>query len=103
MRGRGTFGLEELYAEPVPDGLDYESLGMGRPAGPLHHGPAEVSALVPHQRLLTGLRLRLGIHHIDIAQWATGTELTGPVRSKALPASRMTMCSAITRSVGTLA
>ena len=43
-----------------------------------------------------------GIHHIDIAQWGNGTELTGPLEIEGSRSFPMTTRSATTRSVGTL-
>ena len=72
-------GLKTLSPEPVPDGFDYD----------LWLGPAPVAPYVaqrvvnPHWFHISDYSLGYvsgwGIHHIDIAQWGHGTELTGPV------------------------
>lgn len=72
-------GLKTITPEPVPDGFEYD----------LWLGPAPVAPYVP-QRVVNphwfhisdyslGYVSGWGIHHIDIAQWGHGTELTGPV------------------------
>jgi predicted dehydrogenase len=71
-------GLKSFTAQPVPDGFDYD----------LWIGPAPVAPYIP-QRVVNphwfhisdyslGYVSGWGIHHIDIAQWGNGTELTGP-------------------------
>jgi len=64
---------------PVPDGLDYE----------LWLGPAPWAAYTENRVInqywfhisdyALGFVAGWGIHHVDIAQWGNGTELTGPV------------------------
>jgi len=74
------------------------TLGWARPLGALHHGPAEVSALVPHQRLLTGATSPVGESTTStLPNGQRHANLPGRWRSKALRRFRMTMCSAITR------
>jgi len=72
-------GLKTYAAEPVPDGLDYE-----RWLGPAPWAPYTTARLTyPHWFHISDYSLGYvsgwGIHHIDIAQWGNGTELTGPV------------------------
>jgi predicted dehydrogenase len=71
---------------PVPEGLDYEAWV----------GPAPWSAYTEailngqmHERISVyslGFISAWGVHHLDIAQWGNGTELTGPteVQGKAV-------------------
>ena len=72
-------GLKTCTPEPVPDGLDY-NLWLG----PAPEAPYTTARLVyPHWFHISDYSLGYvsgwGIHHIDIAQWGNGTELTGPV------------------------
>jgi len=71
---------EETYAPaPVPDGFDYE-MWLG-PAPWAPYTPKRV--ISPHWFHISDYSLGYiagwGIHHIDIAQWGNGTELSGPV------------------------
>ena len=72
-------GLKTFTPAPIPEGFDYD----------LWLGPAPVAPFIP-QRVINphwfhisdyslGYISGWGIHHIDIAQWGNGTELTGPV------------------------
>lgn len=72
-------GLRTLSPAPIPEGFEYD----------LWLGPAPAAPYVP-QRVVNphwfhisdyslGYVSGWGIHHIDIAQWGHGTELTGPV------------------------
>lgn len=72
-------GLKTYQAEPVPDGFDYDLW-----LGPAPWAPYTTARLVyPHWFHISDYSLGYvagwGIHHIDIAQWGNGTELTGPV------------------------
>ena len=72
-------GLKTYSPEPVPDGFDYEMW-----IGPAPWSPYTTARLVyPHWFHISDYSLGYvsgwGIHHIDIAQWGNGTELTGPV------------------------
>ncbi|OHB82757.1 MAG: hypothetical protein A2V98_21260 [Planctomycetes bacterium RBG_16_64_12] len=72
-------GLKTYTPEPVPDGLDYDLW-----LGPAPWAPYTTARLVyPHWFHISDYSLGYvsgwGIHHIDIAQWGGGTELTGPV------------------------
>ena len=72
-------GLRTYAAEPVPDWLDYDLW-----LGPAPWTPYTTARLVyPHWFHISDYSLGYvsgwGIHHIDIAQWGNGTELTGPV------------------------
>jgi predicted dehydrogenase len=72
-------GLKTYPPEPVPDWLDYELW-----LGPAPWSPYTTERLVyPHWFHISDYSLGYvsgwGIHHIDIAQWGNGTELTGPV------------------------
>ena len=72
-------GLKTYLPEPVPDWLDYEMW-----LGPAPWSPYTTARLTyPHWFHISDYSLGYvsgwGIHHIDIAQWGNGTELTGPV------------------------
>ena len=72
-------GLKTYTPEPVPDGLDYDLW-----LGPARWAPYTTARLTyPHWFHISDYSLGYvsgwGIHHIDIAQWGNGTELTGPV------------------------
>ncbi|MHB0960324.1 MAG: Gfo/Idh/MocA family protein [Pirellulaceae bacterium] len=72
-------GLKSYTPEPVPDGLDYDLW-----LGPARWAPYTTARLTyPHWFHISDYSLGYvsgwGIHHIDIAQWGNGTELTGPV------------------------
>jgi len=72
-------GLKTYTPEPVPDELDYEFW-----LGPARWSPYTTARLTyPHWFHISDYSLGYvsgwGIHHIDIAQWGNGTELTGPV------------------------
>lgn len=65
--------------EPVPDGFDYEMW-----LGPAPWAPYTSKRVVnPHWFHISDYSLGYiagwGIHHIDIAQWGSGMELSGPV------------------------
>jgi predicted dehydrogenase len=64
---------------PVPDGFDYD-FWLG-PAPQAPYTPKRV--INPHWFHISDYSLGYvagwGIHHVDIAQWGNGTELTGPV------------------------
>ncbi len=71
---------EPTYAPaPVPDGLDYEFW-----LGPAPWAPYTPKRVVnPHWFHISDYSLGYvagwGIHHVDIAQWGNGSELSGPV------------------------
>ncbi|KKL18545.1 hypothetical protein LCGC14_2474460, partial [marine sediment metagenome] len=72
-------GLRTYVPEPVPEWLDYDLW-----LGPAPWAPYTTARLVyPHWFHISDYSLGYvsgwGIHHIDIAQWGGGTELTGPV------------------------
>jgi predicted dehydrogenase len=72
-------GLKRYAPEPVPDGFDYDFW-----LGPTPWAPYTTARLVyPHWFHISDYSLGYvsgwGIHHIDIAQWGNGTELTGPL------------------------
>ena len=72
-------GLKKVEPEPVPDWLDYEMW-----LGPAPSAPYTTARLTyPHWFHISDYSLGYvsgwGIHHIDIAQWGNGTELTGPL------------------------
>jgi predicted dehydrogenase len=75
---RERTGLKTFTPEPVPDGFDYD-LWLG-PALKTPYIPQRV--INPHWFHISDYSLGYisgwGIHHIDIAQWGNGTELTGP-------------------------
>ncbi len=72
-------GSPDYPIAPVPEGFDY----------PMWLGPAPLAPYTP-KRVINphwfhisdyslGYVAGWGIHHVDIAQWGNGTELTGPV------------------------
>ncbi|MBI5831260.1 MAG: Gfo/Idh/MocA family oxidoreductase [Armatimonadetes bacterium] len=66
---------------PVPDGFDYD-MWLG-PAPVRPYSPERVDT--SHWYFISdysagGYLSGWGIHHVDIAQWGLGTELTGPVK-----------------------
>ena len=72
-------GVKTYAPQPVPEGLDYEMW-----LGPAPWTPYTTARLVyPHWFHISDYSLGYvsgwGIHHIDIAQWGNGTELTGPI------------------------
>lgn len=72
--GEATFA-----AAPVPEGFDYEMW-----LGPAPWAPYTPKRVVnPHWFHISDYSLGYiagwGIHHVDIAQWGNGSELTGPV------------------------
>jgi predicted dehydrogenase len=72
-------GLKKVDPEPVPGWLDYEMW-----LGPAPSAPYTTARLTyPHWFHISDYSLGYvsgwGIHHIDIAQWGNGTELTGPL------------------------
>ncbi|MDQ1255941.1 MAG: hypothetical protein QG656_535 [Candidatus Hydrogenedentes bacterium] len=72
-------GLRTLVPEPVPAGFDYDFW-----LGPAPEAPYVSKRVVnPHWFHISDYSLGYvsgwGIHHIDIAQWGIGSELTGPV------------------------
>jgi predicted dehydrogenase len=58
--------------KPVPQGLDYQAW-----LGPAQWSPFTDAILNGWTHELIS-RYSLGVHHLDIAQWGNGTELTGP-------------------------
>ena len=94
-------GLTKVEPEPVPDWLDYEMW-----LGPAPSAPYTTARLAyPHWFHISDYSLGYvsgwGIHHIDIAQWANGTGLTGPLESPAQQCGRMMTPFATTRQAGT--
>jgi predicted dehydrogenase len=72
-------GLAKIDPEPVPEWLDYEMW-----LGPAPWKPYSTPRLTAHRwphisDYCLGYVSGWGIHHIDIAQWGNGTELTGPI------------------------
>jgi predicted dehydrogenase len=72
-------GEATYAAAPVPEGFDYE-MWLG-PAPRTAYTPKRV--ISPHWFHISDYSLGYiagwGIHHVDIAQWGNGSELTGPV------------------------
>ena len=72
-------GLAKFDPEPVPNWLDYEMW-----LGPAPSSPYTTARLTyPHWFHISDYSLGYvsgwGVHHIDIAQWGAGTDLTGPI------------------------
>jgi predicted dehydrogenase len=72
-------GLKTIEPEPVPEWLDYE-MWLG-PAPAARYTTARLT--YPHWFHISDYSLGYvagwGIHHIDIAQWGSGNDDTGPV------------------------
>lgn len=69
---------EKFPQKPVPQGLDYQDW-----LGPAQWSPFTDAILNgwTHERISRyslGFISAWGVHHLDIAQWGNGTELTGP-------------------------
>jgi predicted dehydrogenase len=69
--------------QPVPEGFDYEMW-----LGPAPWAPYTEKRCIPLgwrwvYDYASGLITDWGAHHLDIAQWGMGTELTGPVEIQA--------------------
>jgi predicted dehydrogenase len=72
-------GRKTYAPEPIPEGFDYDMW-----LGPAPWAPYTTARLTyPHWFHISDYSLGYvagwGIHHIDIAQWGNGTELTGPI------------------------
>ena len=79
-------GLAKIEPEPVPEWLDYEMW-----LGPAPFAPYTTARLVyPHWFHISDYSLGYvsgwGVHHIDIAQWANGTDSTGPIEVSGMAA-----------------
>ena len=72
-------GLKTYEAQPIPEGFDYDLWLGPAPVQPFH--PKRI--INPHWFHISDYSLGYvsgwGVHHIDIAQWGNGTELTGPL------------------------
>lgn len=64
---------------PVPDGLDYELWLGPAPLAPYTENRVINQYWFHISDYALGFVAGWGIHHVDIAQWGNGTELTGPV------------------------
>jgi len=69
---------QKFPQKPVPQGLDYQAW-----LGPTQWSPFTEAILNgwTHERISLyslGFISAWGVHHLDIAQWGNGTELTGP-------------------------
>lgn len=74
-----SHGSENYPPMPVPDDLDYEKW-----LGPAPWAPYTENRVINDywwhiSDYALGFVAGWGIHHVDIAQWGNGTELTGPV------------------------
>ena len=70
---------ENLTPMPVPDWLDYDLW-----LGPAHCTPYSDKLIVNdfwwhNSNFALGYVAGWGIHHVDIAQWGNGTDLSGPI------------------------
>ena len=74
----GSMSIDGDYFEPVPPGIDYE-MWLG-PAPMAPYSPKRVDAFGWRWIFdyAGGCVTDWGAHHMDIAQWAMGTTLTGP-------------------------
>lgn len=75
----GSMSIDGDYFEPVPPGIDYD-MWLG-PAPMAPYSPKRVDAFGWRWIFdyAGGCVTDWGAHHMDIAQWAMGTTLTGPV------------------------
>lgn len=72
---------DQINAAPVPADFDYE-MWLG-PAEQMDYRPALLPLNWRHNfNFSGGMITDFGAHHIDIAQWGMGTDLTGPVEMK---------------------
>ena len=71
--GRGT-----LRPQPVPAELDYD-MWLGPAPWMPYVGQAVGDCWVDWPDYAPGFLSTWGVHHVDIAQWGNGTELSGPV------------------------
>ena len=72
---------DQTEPAPLPADFDYE-MWLG-PAEPIDYRPALLPLQWRHNYNFSGGMITdFGAHHIDIAQWALGTQLTGPVAMK---------------------
>ena len=67
----------DLPAEPKPDYFDWQMWQGRTPQRPYHSKLASVSWR-PYREYCGGGFADMGAHHFDIAQWAMGTDHTGP-------------------------
>lgn len=70
---------ENYQPMPVPEGLDYERWLGPAPWAPYTENRVENVYWWHISDYALGFVAGWGIHHIDIAQWGNGTELSGPV------------------------
>lgn len=78
--GTPDFGrvADQTQTMPVPEGFNYD-MWLG-PAPDAPYSPARVGVNFRWNRDYSGGQLTdWGAHHIDIAQWGLGTEMSGPV------------------------
>ncbi|MBN2269804.1 MAG: Gfo/Idh/MocA family oxidoreductase [Sedimentisphaerales bacterium] len=88
----GSVAFPDLPAEPIPDGLDYDMWLGPAPWAPHSFERCRPYTSRPNEDWTRNYSLwyhisdycigfigNWGIHHMDIAQWAAGTEETGPV------------------------
>jgi hypothetical protein len=105
----GSVPAPRVPSEPVPKGLDYD-LWLGpapwvdysfERSRPFTHRPGEAwtrnySTWYHISDYCIGFIGNWGIHHLDIAQWGNGTDLTGPIEvegSGAFPKDGMADCA----------
>ena len=71
-------GLSKVEVEPVPDWLDYEMWLGPAPSAPYTTARLTYPRWFHISDYSLGYVSGWGVHHIDIAQWGNGTDLTGP-------------------------
>ena len=70
---------EEITPTPVPDWIDYEMWLGPAPWAPFSEKRIVNNYWWHHSDYALGFVAGWGIHHVDIAQWGNGTDLTGPI------------------------
>lgn len=70
---------ENIGPTPVPDGFDYELWLGPAPWAPFSDKRVVNDYWWHYSDYALGFVAGWGIHHVDIAQWGNGTDLTGPV------------------------
>ena len=71
--------LTKIDPEPAPEWLDYEMWQGPAPSAPYSTPRLTYPYWFHVSNYSLGYVSGWGVHHIDIAQWGNGTELTGPI------------------------
>ena len=73
---------ENIEAAPVPDWLDYEMWLGPAPWAPFSEKRIINNYWWHNSDYALGFVAGWGIHHVDIAQWGNGADLTGPIEAE---------------------